>query len=168
MQCSKTPPPEPPTTQPNGLPLATQEGKNTFGCFWNDTLWLPEDGLSGPAIYFTYSPDSNWIVGAFSNDSKKESISIALKDVKLGYNEYEYKYPNSFDIYKRPLLNYKISGISKFKINVKRFDKPDKGKTKGVLSGTFNGVFYKRINSNGIDTFNFINIKKAVFDLQLN
>jgi hypothetical protein len=59
MQCYKASQPYVTPTQVNGLPLETQEGKNTFGCFWNDTLWLPKGMLTSLSMYCTYNPDSN-------------------------------------------------------------------------------------------------------------
>ena len=68
-----------PSTQPNGLPLETQEGKNTFGCFWNDTLWLPIGGIGGPAITCTYdnhNNDTSWLTIVTYNKNKEEWFSF--------------------------------------------------------------------------------------------
>ena len=174
IQCSKTPPPEPPTTQPDGLPLATQEGKNTFGCFWNDTLWLPKGGNFKPAIYCNFDIDSNWLIGFIYNDEKGETYSFAYRNLKIGENEFEDIYPNKVEIYKsKPTSSdYICKYPNTLKMNITKFVKPNKGTmppTKGIVSGTFTAKFYKLNSSgSGVDTTNSITIKKAVFDLQLN
>lgn len=170
MQCNKTPP-EPPTTQPDGLPIATQEGKNTFGCFWNDTLWLPVGGISGPAIRCTYDIDSNWLIIVVRNENLSETFSFFLKINSKGYYELTDIYPNKVEIYKG-LYSYIVEEPNRLKINITNFIKPNRTttpNTKGVASGTFTAKFYKQNSSgSGVDLSDSIIIKKAVFDLQVN
>lgn len=175
MQCGKTPPPEPPTIQPNGLPLETQEGKNTFGCFWNDTLWLPEDGLSGPGIYATYNLDSGFLDMSFSNRIKYKLLNITLKLSKEGAFDFTNDYPNSVraSFVTDKIISYRNnSNVNDIKINITKFVKPqilDNKKIKGIISGNFSLKLYKlNTDGSGVDTTNSMIINKAVFDLQLN
>ena len=100
MQCNtETPPPVTPT-QPDGLPLETQEGKNTFGCYWNDTLWLPESGIGIPGQRCTYYVDSNWLNITVYKDTRRESFSFFLTLNGNGYYEFDDIYPNKVEIYR--------------------------------------------------------------------
>ena len=169
MQCSKTPPPEPPTTQPNGLPLETQEGKNTFGCFWNDTLWLPKGMLTSLSIYCTYNPDSNWLTGFFANTDKNQSISFSFSHVNDGFMEFEDVYPNKVRLNNN--FEYRCVSPSKFKINISKLLKPQFSNNKtvpGIFSGTFSATYYKTKKGGiGVDLADSITISKAVFDLKV-
>lgn len=174
MQCKKTNTIADTPTQPDGLPPETQEGKNTFGCFWNDTLWLPSPYPGIAAIHCTFNSDSNWTSLAITNKKREEAISFNLKSVTQGYNLYYNKYPNSIEISKSSptFAQYSCDPINGLVINITKFVKPNKisiPNTKGILSGTFSGKFF-RIPPRGqeVDTNDFIIIKKAVFDLQVN
>jgi hypothetical protein len=170
MQCGKsTTPPEPPTTQPNGLPLATQEGKNTFGCFWNDTLWLPKGMLTSLSMYCTYNPDSNWLTGFFANTDKNQSISFSFSHVNDGFMEFEDVYPNKVRLNNN--FEYRFVSPSKFKINISKLLKPQFSNNKtvpGIFSGTFSATYYKTKKGGiGVDLADSITISKAVFDLKV-
>jgi hypothetical protein len=169
MQCYKGSEPYITPTQPNGLPLETQEGKNTFGCFWNDTLWLPVGKLTIPSMYCTYNPDSNWLTGFFGNTNKNQSISFSFVNINVGYNEFEDVYPNSVRLNNN--FEYKCITPSIIKINVTKFIKPrfENNKTiTGIFSGKFSATYYK-IKQGGkeIDFNDSITISKAVFDLKV-
>jgi hypothetical protein len=171
MNCNKGI--QPPQTQADGLPLETQEGKNTFGCYWNDTLWFPVAGII-PAINCTYNPDSNWTNIVFRNEIRKETITMNLLLFDNRMQEFDDKYPNSVEIDKS-LYNYesyKCAEPKGLKMIITKFIKPDRSKVpyvKGILSGTFTAKFYKiKQGGKDIDTTDSIIIRKAVFDLEVN
>lgn len=173
MQCKKTTNIANTPTQPDGLPPETQEGKNTFGCFWNDTLWLPSPYVGIPAVDCTYNSDSNWTFIAITNKKRKEAISFNLNSAKQGYNIYYNKYPNSIEISKSSptFASYSCDKINGLAINITKFIKPNKissPNTTGILSGTFSGKFFKILaGGQEVDTNDVIIIKKAVFDLKV-
>jgi hypothetical protein len=173
MQCKKTTSIVDTPSQPDGLPPETQEGKNTIGCFWNDTLWLPSVYVGIPAVDCSYHNDSNWTFIAIDYSLRKETFSFNLASISLGNKVYFDKYPNTLRISKNSptFAQYSCGTINGLIINITKFIKPNKistPNTKGVLSGNFSGKFY-RLLPGGIDIYtnDVIIIKKAVFDLQV-
>jgi hypothetical protein len=167
MQCSKTPPPEPPTTQPDGLPLETQEGKNTFGCFWNDTLWLPVfQPLAGPELDAVYDKTFKYARVIASQRNIHSTISIGFSNDIIG----EYNLDSTCNIVSKS--NYEYNGFNKsVKLKLTKFIKPNLSNN-GIVSGNVSGVFYRiyRFGTGVKDSFDLndsIIITKGVFDVKL-
>ena len=167
IQCSKTPPPEPPTTQPNGLPLETQEGKNTFGCFWNDTLWLPVwEPSPGPELYAAYYNDFGYSAIVASQKNIFTTITLVFYKELTG----EYKLDSTCSI--RSKSNYTYKGYNKsINLKITKFIKPTLNNS-GIASGSFSGIFYRtfRFGTGIQDSLNFndsIKITNGIFDVKL-
>ena len=169
MNCNKGL--QPPQTQADGLPLETQEGKNTFGCFWNDTLWLPKGFLTVPPTYSTFLSDSNWVHISFCNVDRDETFTFYIPIKQVGYYELDESNSNEIRIIRNG-YDYKCSYPKGLKINITKFLKPKIDRTsyiKGIISGTFSSKFYKiKQGGKDIDTTDSIVIRKAVFDLEVN
>jgi len=134
-------------TDPNGLPAATQEGKNTLGFLLNGQPWTPK-GSNGTAN-LSIDVDLNLNKGIFSlsaykivSENNREYFGIGLKDslnlinppqtYQLGNATlYGVYYSNSvctFNYFDNMILR---SGS----LTITRFDKGSH-----ILSGTFNAV----------------------------
>ncbi len=156
-----------PISQPDGLPFETQEGKNTFGCFLNDTLWLPYNS-NYVAARIQY--DSILSIGSY-NVERSEDIEFVLKIHKTGYYEmgengyFKIRISRSVDGFYN---EYKIAEPNGLKINITKLIKPSIT-VKGIVSGNFTAKFYKiKSNTiNEIDLADSIIIRKAVFDIEL-
>lgn len=74
--CDKNPDPEPPQTEEDKLPPATQEGKMTFGCLVDGKAWIPKGSLLYPGIQPTY----NEITGLWGIYAKKD-LPVGLQSV---------------------------------------------------------------------------------------
>jgi len=82
MACNKETSVILPTSQSDGLPLETQEAKNTFGCFINDTLWLPySSNLVAASLSDSILSTSTCIA------ERSEYIEFSLNINKIGYYE---------------------------------------------------------------------------------
>ncbi|MFZ4796871.1 MAG: hypothetical protein ACOYMA_05215 [Bacteroidia bacterium] len=156
-----------PISQPDGLPFETQEGKNTFGCFLNDTLWLP---YNSNYVTARFQYDSILSIGAY-NVERSEDIEFIIKISKTGYYEmgengfYKIRISRSLDGF---YSEYKILEPKGLNINITKLIKPI-AQVKGIISGNFTAKFYKiKSNTiNEIDLTDSIVIKKAVFDIEL-
>lgn len=72
-RCDKSP--DPPLTEEEKLPPATQEGKGTFGCLVDGKAWVPRSGgLLQPGIEISY----NEIVGSFQMYAVNTEQNIRL------------------------------------------------------------------------------------------
>lgn len=167
MQCYKASQPYVTPTQVNGLPLETQEGKNTFGCFWNDTLWLPvwEPSL-GPELYAAYYNDFGYSAIVASQKNIFTTITLVFYKELTG----EYKLDSTCSI--RSKSNYTYKGYNKsINLKITKFTKPTLNNS-GIASGSFSGIFYRtfRFGTGIQDSLNFndsIKITNGIFDVKL-
>ena len=73
--CRK-PNPDPPITEEEKLPPATQEGKNTFGCLVDGKAWVPKWYFAPSGLQVNY----NEITSMFSLLARKDLMYISLYD----------------------------------------------------------------------------------------
>ncbi len=78
--CKEPITPEPQPVLPDSLPPITTEGKNTFGCLVNDTLWLPSKRFDTP---FADYKEGMLIVYA---DKYSFNTPINTVSISTGYN----------------------------------------------------------------------------------
>lgn len=78
------------------LPAITLEGKNTFGCMFNNELWLPGNyiTLAYPPLSGRYTPESELMIvcrriSPASNEGFKDYLFIAFNKPDLKTGEYE-------------------------------------------------------------------------------
>ncbi len=144
--CCKDKPPSP--CDDNGLPCATTEGLNTFGCKVNGTNWVAEAAFSvGGAIAlegeYNESTGGFWLKGTrkTDNDAVYEYIKFYAVDI------------SSTGVYEMSVLTDEILGFYDFKSNYPcqgyYHDTLNKGDLtisflstdEDVITGTFSAVF---------------------------
>lgn len=146
-QCKKSNP------DSNGLPAATQEGKNTLGFSLNGQPWIPQgnngtgnlsidfdpgfnNGILGIVAYRTLSSydKTQFILGiADSLNFKTAPFALVIKKKSIGGLSFSTK--NYCDILHTDTTIYETG-----KINISKLDR-----TNRIISGTFEGVLFKQI-----------------------
>ena len=137
----------------NGLPAATQEGKNTLGFLLNGQPWKPQgnsgtgnlsidfdpgfnNGIMGIAAYRTISATDKTQFGLGIVDSlnfKNAPFTLLIKKKSLGGLSFSTK--SYCDILHVDSIIYENG-----RINVSKLDR-----TNRIVSGTFEGILYKQI-----------------------
>lgn len=146
-QCKKNKPDN------NGLPAATQEGKNTLGFLLNGQPWAPQgnsgtgnlsidfdqgfnNGILGIVAYRTISASdkTQFILGiADSLNFKTAPFTLITKKKSIGGLNFSTK--NYCDI-----LHTDTTIYESCKINITKLDR-----TSRIVSGTFEGILYKQL-----------------------
>jgi hypothetical protein len=120
-----------PTSQFDELPLETQEAKNTFGCFINDTLWLTySSNLVAAILYNSVLSTSTCIA------ERSTYIEFTFKINKIGYYEIGGNGINKIRISRDFWVFFKVCKISEpngLNINITKLIKPSSA-TKGIVS----------------------------------
>ena len=156
-----------PQTQADVLPLETQEGKNTFGCYWNDTLWLPIDyPMTGPKLDAVFYKDLGYVLITASQNKINTYFSLVFFNTNAGIYSLD---TNCYIVSKSN--NYYKGLNGSIKLQLTKFIKPINNQT-GIVSAKFSGVFYRifRFGTGIKDSFDLkdsIKITKGVFDVQL-
>jgi hypothetical protein len=145
------------------LPLATQEGKNTFGCLVNGKVWLPKGNNSTSNLDASYDPtfeNGSFDLGAYRiNNDTDQFIAIGGKNVNtIG----TYTFTQDIDS-PGALLNDKKTNCSyneqvnivEGQFTLTRLDIPSQ-----IVSGTFEFVLAKP----GCDT---IKVTQGRFDMKV-
>ncbi|MGI8584487.1 MAG: hypothetical protein ACR2KX_20040 [Chitinophagaceae bacterium] len=167
--CKKTitPPPPPPVTE--GLPPATQEGKNTCGFLVNGKVWLPKGrrGDGSPNLKCWYDPayrNGTFNINGFRYDDKEGTMftgfSIGVSNVsrigiyRLNYNDTA---KALFSDYNRNCVYYTEDTIPAHNsfLNITKFD---------LQNGIIAGMFQFTLAKVGCDT---ISITEGRFDIKL-
>jgi hypothetical protein len=164
--CKKNPPVQP----AEELPALTHEGKNTFGCKVNGTIWIPKANFTvGGAI-------------AIDNSYKEATGGLTLKATKKTSDESTYEYliffgVNLFEegVYEMSVLNEDITGFadltkSKYSCGGFKHDTLNKGilnithldKEKNIIAGTFSMTL---ISSDYCVETTYLQITEGRFDL---
>ena len=132
--CRKAPPePEP------DLPLATQEGKGTIGCYINGVPWIPKPYVSIGIpqfleVVFDESRDDFFGLNAHKDASFSEHLNMYAVNTSLGANTLIRRNSDSFYNAKSK-NNCELSYLDTTKTRVLFITKLDK--VKRVISGTF-------------------------------
>ncbi len=137
----------------NGLPPATQEGKNTLGFLLNGQPWTPKgfngtsnlsidydqginNGILGIVAYRTISSfdKTQFILGIVDSLNFKTSpFTLAVKEKSIGALSYSNK--NYCDVNHYDTTIYEDGRISITKLD----------RTNRIISGTFAGVLFKQV-----------------------
>jgi len=141
------------------LPAATQEGKNTFGCYVNNAIWLAEDEkvcvfcpLNVGATYDTISGEVRIFAFRKKTDDSSEDISLYAKNVNaVGNFALSIDINNSMTSYTKTPSNDKYLLANKGNLNISKLDTVNR-----IISGTFS---FEASNGNTI-----LAITKGVFD----
>jgi hypothetical protein len=150
-------------TDSNGLPPATQEGKNTLGFLLNGQPWTPQ-GFNGTAN-LSIDVDFSFNQGIFGISayrlSSGEHIGFGIED-SLNF----VSFPNAFSLGKQTLYQfgfianncfidyYDTSVYREGSLTITKLDKINR-----IISGTFSATLYKP----GCDT---IKITDGRFDMK--
>jgi hypothetical protein len=133
----------------NGLPAATQEGKNTLGFLLNGQPWVPQ-GFNGTAnlsidVDFDFTNGIFNLVGYRTINTKTEQFTIGISDsLSLIGIPYTFRIrPNSiFGIsYTRTVCDYfskDIATTGSGTMTITKLDRTDR-----IISGTFNATLSK-------------------------
>ena len=143
------------TTDNNGLPAATQEGKNTLGFMINGQVWTPKgfDGTSNLSIDVDFGIDSGTFdISAYRiGESSKSYFGIGIADSLNLLSP-----PTTLPVNKQSITKIRYSSqycsTDFFDTTIYRsgsltINKLDK--TNRIIAGTFNAILYKP----GCDTF---------------
>jgi hypothetical protein len=150
-------------TEEDKLPLATQEGKNTFGCLVDGKAWLPEgSGILDPGIQCSY----NEIIGElqfscqiyFKDKTHRQYLSIYLNDAKIPQ---EYILPIETSTFRDTTSRCGVGAIERYKnIAGQKIDLSRVDINTGIISGTFDFVAYS------IECDDTLKITKGRFDVK--
>jgi hypothetical protein len=136
----------------NGLPPATQEGKNTLGFMLNGQPWTPQgfsgtgnlsvdydeginNGILGIVAYRTISSSdkTQFILGIIDSlNFKTAPFTLLIKKKSIGALSYSTKYYCDIN-------HYDTSIYETGRITITKLDKVDR-----IIAGTFEGVLYKQ------------------------
>lgn len=139
MKCRKDPiPPKPPVSEQ--LPAITQEGKNTFGCLLNDSVWIPykTDFTRKIEVYYDpfYRNGTLRIIAERKKGDLNQSITMGHDNLnKTGTYQLSDSGSGLYfdDLVKNCVYNAFESNVtSKGTLNISKLDLQDK-----VISGTF-------------------------------
>ena len=137
----------------NGLPAATQEGKNTLGFLLNGQLWKPEgfsgvgnlsidydqginNGTLGIIAYRTLSSSDKTQFGLGITDSVNlKNAPFTLNVRKKSLANFLYSNKNYCDIVHSDTTIYEDGSITITKLD----------RSKRIISGTFEGVLYRQL-----------------------
>ncbi|KHJ39512.1 hypothetical protein PBAC_00190 [Pedobacter glucosidilyticus] len=151
----------------DALPVATQEGKNTFGCLVNGEVFIARTrGLFGPP-YFACEYGFNSVTNSLrfllkGTDSIREpfsSITISSTGISLisgtKLNLRELKDGNASARYSETLIDeFNTTSISKGEITITKLDE-----SKRILSGTF---WFDAVNETGEK----VEVREGRFDMK--
>jgi len=155
-------------TDPNGLPAATQEGKNTLGFLLNGQPWTPKgfsgtanlsidfdsginNGILGIVAYRTLSSadKTQFILGITDSANLKSApFTVIIKKKSIGALSFSTK--EYCDLNHNDTTIYQSGQISIVKLD----------RINRIIAGTFNGILYKQTCG---DT---IKITEGRFDLK--
>ena len=138
--CHKTPTPEP-NPEPD-LPIATQEGKGTIGCYINGKPWVPKPYLCVACesyLKVTYDVNRNNFFALSSNNYIKDSIDQLLRfyvyNSVLGINKIIYFPEGILRGYIGDITKTKAYYLDTTQLNIVKLNKIDI--EKNIISGEF-------------------------------
>ncbi|WP_430816574.1 DUF6252 family protein [Carboxylicivirga sp. RSCT41] len=151
-------------TQEPELPLATQNGDNTFGCLVNGEVWLPKKGMiTTPPLYVSNNSDKDkrWTIIA-NNSLQTVNLTICKDSVLNGSSTFKIESINNcssarFNDSSNDNKEYFFTDGDNYngKVTITRFDLDAR-----IISGTF---YFDAISDKG----NVVEIRDGRFDLQI-
>ena len=150
------------------MPLETQSGENTFGCYVNEKLIVPKrNGLNPPVLRAYYSQQNGKpSFNLYASMKEKETLhSIAIKTDSffLAVGTYEISTLNTSRVtgeyrFSEPTTMgtiYNSTSLNKGELVIKHYDSG-----KRIVSGTF---WFDAINNNGQK----VEVREGRFDVKL-
>lgn len=151
----------------NTLPPETQEGKNTFGCFVNNELWVNGNPTFYEPAYKANLKDGKLTIYSLSGKKQSEkNIGITISGLTEA-NKYLLNNKNNWADYENYVSRcyYSTDSITNTgEVEITKLDK-----TKKIISGIFQfkakKSWYPYSNTSGTDCDSFVNITQGRFDL---
>lgn len=155
-------------TDTPGLPPATQNGANTFGCLLNGQLWIPQgNNGSGNNLSINYDPQfNNGVFSIAAYNAINSSANTQYLGVGIGDSLNFFTFPRTFKLSKtsiyRTTASISLSCIIRSTATIISegelfIDKLDKQKR--IIAGRFNYTLYQ----SGCDT---VKVTNGRFDMK--
>ena len=150
------------------LPIETQSGTDTFGCYVNGKLFIPKGSpFAGPILKAQYSIQNNKpifsISATMADGENRHAVSIVGDSIKLAVGTYAIATPKAGSVsghynFPDPLApqgSYTSTNIQAGQLTIKHYDS-----IKYVISGTF---YFDAVNNNGQK----VEVREGRFDVKL-
>ena len=150
------------------LPLETQSGEDTFGCYINGKLFVPKGSpFAGPVLTaqcVIQNGKSDFTIGAsMAEGETRHFVAIKGDSINLAVGTYDITTPNTGTVsghynFSEPTTlgtSYNSTNINTGQLIIKHYDQ-----VKGVASGTF---WFDAVSSNG----QIVQIREGRFDVKL-